>query len=340
MKPRAGQVSVDPSGLVVVTTTNVQAALAELDAAVGSGSYSDEQARDAIGAALVEGAGIDITVDDTANTITVASTITQYTDENARDAIGAALVAGTDIDITVDDTANTITVSSTATGGGSSETYEDVVTALTGKVHRWMFDEASGATVADSISSLNLTLSGTYTRAVAGLFGSASATTFGASAKAVSSGLGSLPVGGNARCFIVLYKSTGAGAKQALISYGPTGSTRQWFTGVINDGQSNRLGTAVWADDLALDYVYTEGGWHLAAFGYDAMQNTLAYQDGYLGARRPSAAINTGSSGNFQIGLSTNSDGQFAGSIEDVLVLDNWPEKRVLDRLYRTISAL
>lgn len=46
--------------------------------------------------------------------------ITQYTDENARDAIGAALVAGANITITVDDAGNTITIAATGGGGGGS----------------------------------------------------------------------------------------------------------------------------------------------------------------------------------------------------------------------------
>jgi hypothetical protein len=41
-----------------------------------------------------------------------------YTDEQVRDVIASALVAGTDITITPDDTANTITIASTASGGG------------------------------------------------------------------------------------------------------------------------------------------------------------------------------------------------------------------------------
>lgn len=36
MKPRAGQISVNPAGLLIVTTTDVQAALGELDEAVGT----------------------------------------------------------------------------------------------------------------------------------------------------------------------------------------------------------------------------------------------------------------------------------------------------------------
>jgi hypothetical protein len=81
-------------------------------------TYTDEQARDAIGTALTEGAGIDITVNDGADTITIASTISQYTDEMARDALGTALVAGTGISITPNDGADTITIA--ATGGGGS----------------------------------------------------------------------------------------------------------------------------------------------------------------------------------------------------------------------------
>lgn len=46
--------------------------------------------------------------------------IAQYTDENARDAIGAALVAGANVTITVDDVADTITVSAAGGGGGGS----------------------------------------------------------------------------------------------------------------------------------------------------------------------------------------------------------------------------
>lgn len=73
--------------------------------------YTDEMARDAIGTALTEGAGIDLTVSDVGDTITVASTITQYTDEMARDAIGEALVAGTGINIVEDDAGDHITIS-------------------------------------------------------------------------------------------------------------------------------------------------------------------------------------------------------------------------------------
>ena len=158
--PRAAQIELDPSGLLVVTSTDVQGAIAELDAATGGGSsaltvqdensnvstsvtqldlqgagvtatsgtgevvvtipgYTDEQARDALGAALVAGANITITPNDGADTITISSS-GGYTDEQARDAIAAALVAGTGVTITVNDGADTITIDATGGGGGGS----------------------------------------------------------------------------------------------------------------------------------------------------------------------------------------------------------------------------
>lgn len=77
----------------------------------GSG-YTDEMARDAIGAALVAGAGVDIVINDAGDTITIGLSGggAGYTDEQARDAIGAALVAGAGISIVVNDGADTITI--------------------------------------------------------------------------------------------------------------------------------------------------------------------------------------------------------------------------------------
>jgi hypothetical protein len=67
-----------------------------------------ERIRDVIGAALIAGTGVTITVNDAGDTITVAATGT-YTDEQAEDAVGNILTDSTSIDFTYDDAANTIT---------------------------------------------------------------------------------------------------------------------------------------------------------------------------------------------------------------------------------------
>lgn len=74
-----------------------------------SGAYTAENARDDVAAALVEGAGIDITINDGSDTITIASTITQYTDEAAQDAVGAMLVDSSEVDFTYTDATPALT---------------------------------------------------------------------------------------------------------------------------------------------------------------------------------------------------------------------------------------
>jgi hypothetical protein len=55
-----------------------------------------------------------------------------YTDEQARDAIGAALVEGDNVTITVNDAANTITIAAPATGTVTSVTAEDATVVMGG----------------------------------------------------------------------------------------------------------------------------------------------------------------------------------------------------------------
>lgn len=75
----------------------------------GGGGLTAEQCRDTIGTALVAGTGATITVNDGADTITIAAD-----PEYIRDTVSAALVAGTGVSISVNDGADTITL--TATG--------------------------------------------------------------------------------------------------------------------------------------------------------------------------------------------------------------------------------
>ncbi len=85
-------------------------------------AFTAEDARDTIGAALVAGSNIGITVDDAANSITIAASGgTAYTDEQVRDTMASALVAGTNIIITPNDGADTITIDATVSGGGGGD---------------------------------------------------------------------------------------------------------------------------------------------------------------------------------------------------------------------------
>jgi hypothetical protein len=105
----------------------------------GGGGTDAEVVRDTIGAALVAGTNITITVNDAANTITIDASGGGggITAEDARDTIGTALTAGTGIAIVVNDPADTITVSTTVRGAqgtvdfGSVNDYAEVTIAAT-----------------------------------------------------------------------------------------------------------------------------------------------------------------------------------------------------------------
>lgn len=98
-----------------------------------TGSYTAENARDDIGAALVGGTGITITPNDGADTITVATTITQYTDEKAQDALDAAFSAGshTGLTITYNDVSNSFDFAVTITQYTDEMARDALGTALT-----------------------------------------------------------------------------------------------------------------------------------------------------------------------------------------------------------------
>jgi hypothetical protein len=112
--------------LVYVVQAGVQkrSTVNEIVALALGGGATAELIRDAIGTALLAGAGVTVTVNDAGDTITIASTITQYTDEMARDALGAALVAGAGVTITVNDAGDTITIAASGGGGMSPITFK------------------------------------------------------------------------------------------------------------------------------------------------------------------------------------------------------------------------
>jgi len=105
------------------------------EAPSGGGTYArrngeweeiSEVVRDTIGAALRAGSNVSISVNDTADTITISATNT--TDpEVVRDTMAAALVAGANTQLVVDDNANTITINSRHDRGraGRRDQYRD-----------------------------------------------------------------------------------------------------------------------------------------------------------------------------------------------------------------------
>jgi len=92
-------------------------------------AVTDEHIQDVVGAMVVAGTGISVSYNDAGATETITCTITQYTDEMARDALGTALIAGTGITITPNDGADTITITNTVSAT-TQEQVEDWVGAL------------------------------------------------------------------------------------------------------------------------------------------------------------------------------------------------------------------
>lgn len=243
------------------------------------------------------------------------------------------LVAGSGIALGV--SGQDITITNTGSGGGgggsSSETYAQAITAIGGAVHRWKFDESSG-NFADSIGSLTLTASGSFTYSVTAPLGGA--VTFGASAKGQASGIGSIPSGSAARTFVAVYK--GHSGKAAIGSYGTSGSTRQWWTMFLNDSADPNLGLAMWADDLNTPAIIDNRAaeWHISAWAYDGNVTSKIFHDsGYSYAWVLLAALNTGSGTDFRIGITTGGGNQFAGSIDDLVVFNSFLTNAQLQRL-------
>lgn len=85
-----------------------------------------EAVQDVVGAALVAGTGATVTYNDTAGTVTIATTTDP---EVVRDAIGTALVAGAGITVTVNDAGDTITIASSALLKATQPTYRRRTTA-------------------------------------------------------------------------------------------------------------------------------------------------------------------------------------------------------------------
>ncbi len=95
-------------------TVNAQGQLtaaANTSIAIPSTAVTDfsEAVDDRVAALVVAGTGITATYNDPANTLTIATTITQYTDEQAQDAVGTILTDTASVDLAYNDAGNQIT---------------------------------------------------------------------------------------------------------------------------------------------------------------------------------------------------------------------------------------
>lgn len=231
-------------------------------------------------------------------------------------------------------------------GGGSFTSYDSLIGAMSGLVHRWEFAEASG-NFADGVGSLTLTPSGTFTYAVSGA-PVGGAVTFGASAKADSSGLGSIPTGAGARSFVVIYKPPSSTSKQAVFSYGTSGTTRQWFSQFVNDVNVNTWSAAVWGDDATLGQSGSsqivipstaDTLWHMGAVVYDGALSLLVFHDTISTVRRLGGSLATGSSGNFRIGQDTASANQSSLTVDDIAVFNRALQPYEISQLYAALAG-
>ena len=233
-------------------------------------------------------------------------------------------------------------------GGASFVTYESIISGMSGLVHRWKFEEASG-NFADSVGSLTLVKSGAITYSVAGgpVSGASGSIQFGAAGVGKASGVGSIPTGGNARTFVLVFKGPGTNPKQALFNYGTAGATRQWWTAFVNENGGIKYGTVppgmaldVWGDDASFGNMPAQGlWWHLCAYMYDGSITIATFFDGAWAGHSLGAALNTGS-GNFWIGQENNGTSQLGPAIyDDLAVFNRVLNAYELGRLYAALAG-
>lgn len=219
-----------------------------------------------------------------------------------------------------------------------AESYSNVIDNLTGKVHRWKFDDISGSTVEDSVGSLDLTMSGTYSRGVSSPTGLC--TNFGSGSTAVSSGSGSLPTGAAERTIVSLIRSDATASESVVCGYGSAG-TRTIYGLEMNvastagtDGGFNgtdSVGTA--------NFFTADAKWHLFATSYSTDKTYRNYLDGDASAWRMSNALNTATGTNFQVAQFGGSY-QFLGDIDDIIVFNRVLSKTELDRIYQSVAGI
>jgi hypothetical protein len=215
-------------------------------------------------------------------------------------------------------------------------TWEEAVAAIPGKVHRYKFDEDSGFPQ-DSIGTLHVTSGGgTITRQLKSPVGYA----MGMTAAMATTGLTNMPLAGNWRMVAaVLRTPTIHTSHKQVLSYGPTGTTRQWVSMCMHHDSISTNCVLFWSDD------HKRGGphlsdtkWHLFAWRYHA-RSILLDVDGTHSVGTTGGDLNTINSGNLSIG----DDFEIAdiiiskdSAVTDLVMQDLWDAfRRQLNQYHR-----
>ena len=145
--------------------------------------FTNERVDDRVNALLVAGSNVTLTYNDTANTLTIASTqpsttdnLTEgstnkyYTDERVDDRVNGLLVAGSGITLTYDDAANSLTVANTVSAPANTDALTEGSTNLYFTNAR--ADARIAAATTDSLSEGSTNLYFTNARATSAITGS------------------------------------------------------------------------------------------------------------------------------------------------------------------------
>ena len=210
-----------------------------------------------------------------------------------------------------------------------SISWEDAVTAVSGKVHRWKFEESSGYPQ-DSIGSLHMVSGTVSTRQIAGPTGYGMAL-----GSALSpTGYGSLPVGDSARSFVFIWRATSANSSSSnmeILVYG-TGSTRLWNHICANHDNYAQTGILFWSEDWKKGNYISDANWHLLVFRYAARAVDINVDGISVAEGSTGAVLNTGTAVTCSLGGSTQEWG-------DAIVFNRWITNAEIGKLWNSIRG-
>ena len=246
----------------------------------------------------------------------------------------AKLAAGVDGRSPMYDSTASVGLSS----AGSSALWEAAIAALS-PVHWWKFSEASG-NFTDAIASLVLTATATINYHTADPWGGTSAAEFTATgpSKGSATGIGSMPVGANARTILALVKAAAPTSNKSILAYGAA-SNGQYFMfqlcgSTIQGGDILDLwgyGNAI----TGLGPKIADGFWHLLAIGVVSGKMVALSIDGQVVEFNTNDTINTSNGSPYLVLNPDGADVFYA----DVAVFSSWLGKAKLSRLWDILRA-